>query len=97
MHSSIKYIYLVGYTVLQLSKGSPMRCYPVYSMQSGHPPLLHSRSGQSDSETTLNFDLKFELDCTRCLWNNYHSVQAQITLLDFIFMIMMKRSEKERV
>ena len=34
-------------------------------MQSGHPPLLHSRSGQSDGETALNFDLKFELDCTR--------------------------------
>ena len=42
----------------------------------------------------LNFDVKFELDCTRCLWNNYHSVQALITLLDLIFMIMMKWSEK---
>ena len=63
-------------------------------MQWGHLPLLHSLSGQSDGKTALNFDLKFELDCTRCLWNNYHSVQAQITLLDLIFMIMMKWSEK---
>ena len=51
---------------------------------------MHSRSGQSDSETALTF----ELDCTRCLWNNYHSVQAQITLLDLISMIVMKLSEK---
>ena len=65
-------------------------------MQLGHLPLLHSRSGQSDGETAQNFYTKFELDCTRCLWNNYHSEQAQITLLDvgLIFMIMMKWSEK---
>ena len=91
MHS-IKEIYLVIQCVLQLSKGRICDVI-LYSMQSGNLPLLHSRSGQSDGEEALNFDLKFELDCTRCLWNNYHSVQAQITLLDLIFMIIMKSSE----
>ena len=63
-------------------------------MQSGHLLLLQSRSGQSDGEEALNSDLKFELDCARFLWNNYPSVQAQITLLDVIFIIIMKLNEK---
>ena len=54
-----------------------MWCYPVFHAVGESPP------------PALNFDLKFALDCTRCLWNNYHSVQAQITLLDLIFIIMM--------
>ena len=86
-------MYLVIHCVLQLSKGRICDVI-LYSMQSGNLPLLNSRSGQSDDEEALNFYKKFELDCTRCLWNKNHSVQAQITLLDVIFMIIMKLNEK---
>ena len=68
----------MGYAV-RLSKGRICDVI-LYSMQSG--------SGISPSYTlvvdlmvrqsALNFDYKFELDCTSCLWNNYHSIQASI-------------------
>ena len=52
-----------------------LSCIPCSRAQASPPPTSHS--GQSGGETALNFELKFELDCTRCLWNNYQSVQAK--------------------